>query len=90
MKHTVAAAFAFAVLLLATDAVKPIHAQPVPNTPAQPSAGSANQTPAQRLIGGFAPKMVELTVAYCSAIFGSVHSCQSATAASSPSARSSR
>ena len=56
MKHTVAAAFAFAVLLLATDAVKPIHAQPVPNAPAQPSAGSANQTPAQRLIGGFAPK----------------------------------
>jgi 4-carboxymuconolactone decarboxylase len=61
MKHTVAAALAVAGLLLATDVVKPAHAQTVPNAPTQPSDGSANQTPAQRLIGGFAPKMVELT-----------------------------
>jgi 4-carboxymuconolactone decarboxylase len=61
MNHNVAAVFAVAGLLLATDAVKPVHAQTVPNMPTQPSAESANQTPAQRLIGDFAPKMVELT-----------------------------
>ena len=61
MKHTVATALAVAGLMLATDAVKPVHAQTVPSAPTQSSAEPANQTPAQRLIGGFAPKMVELT-----------------------------